>query len=493
MELKPLRYHCEKKYRKIVLNLPVFDKILKHKDANAHIVANTYLHVLNTAYPDFLANYNISKLKKIMFIIRSKLISFVRVLQSIFNGEGYYVHKKRNKVDVLFISHLTNKNQIFSGKDPYFGDLSQQLKSSGVISGVVLINHLKMSKRQILSGFDSCTQPYFVLSHNMGLADEIKMHFAHNKSKKLLVSILKKLGVSGCLKRDILRNYFSASTFGTLRIAKQISAIVKETGARYIVTTYEGHAWERLTYYYSRQVNPKIKCFGYQHSAVFEHQHAISRPLKSQYNPDVILTSGKVSFNVFNEKDVGSKIILLGSPKYLSLGDGFVTNKDCCLVIPQGEITECLLLFGFSLKYARQHPYQNFIWRLHPLLTFDKLKRHTRIFEGLPSNIVLSCDSLEGDIRKSDRVLYRGSTAVIDAIRLGLKPIYYRHSSNELSIDPIYQIDSERDIVCNAEELKLSLNRGMTQENMLHLQDFVKDFYTPVNYQALLGELKLLK
>ena len=71
--------------------------------------------------------------------------------------------------------------------------------------------------------------------------------------------------------------------------------------ATHIITTFEGHAWERLVYYYARRANPNIKCFGYQHSAVFEHHNSIKRPLNNKYNPDVVFTSGKIAENILNQ------------------------------------------------------------------------------------------------------------------------------------------------------------------------------------------------
>ena len=474
-----------------MMDISVFDKILTHKGVNQRIVANTYLHILSTAHPAVLENYNLSMKGKILASIRAKLLLAIRVFQSVFDSQHHYVRERSVKSDVLFVSHLTNDQQLLQNNDAYFGDLPNQLFQNGVNSSVVLINHTKVSKNQVLNGWVDSKVHRFILSSSLDFMSEIKSYLAQLKSKKQLRLILKDLRVDKMFAQDVLRNHLSPATFNTLRIAKQVSDIVSQTGVKFVVVTYEGHAWERLVYYWIRKVNPDIKCFGYQHSAVFEHQRAIKRPLRKEYNPDVILTSGVVSQALFRKIQIlESDIVCLGSPKHSPTV--FAPNKgQRCLVAAQGEVTECLILFGFSLNYAKQHPGQSFVWRLHPIISFEKLKKYSAIFDRLPHNIHLSKESLEKDIEMCSSILYRGTTIVVNAINAGLKPIYYQQTSDELSIDPIYTHKKGKSIVHNQEELSLALDRDIDAKTMQSLQDFAQDFYTPLDVSALLRELGL--
>jgi hypothetical protein len=144
------------------------------------------------------------------------------------------------------------------------------------------------------------------------------------------------------------------------------------------------------------------------------------------------------------------------------------------------------MLFNLSLEYAKQHRSQRFTWRLHPLLSFKKLKKQSPIFKNLPDNIVLSEGSLENDIEHCGSVLYRGSTAVVSAINAGLKPIYYRKSADEPSIDPIYIHKAGKSIINNQEELSLALNTDINIKTRQSLQDFAQDFYTPLDVNSFL-------
>ena len=81
--------------------------------------------------------------------------------------------------------------------------------------------------------------------------------------------------------------------------------------------------------------------------------------------------------------------------------------------------------------------------------------------------------------------MYRGSTAVVNAINAGLKPIYYQQSTDELSIDPIYQQQKGKDIVLNQQDLRFAFNKDIDAEVKQSLQNFAQDFYTPLNIEAI--------
>ena len=132
--------------------------------------------------------------------------------------------------------------------------------------------------------------------------------------------------------------------------------------------------WERSAISYTKKLNQDIKCIGYIHSAVFDNQHAIFRNLTHSYNPDLFFTASENMKKQIKEKVVGSeyKIHTLGSLKKDKIK--ILKNKGfSCLVVPEGIIDECTLLFEFSLKCALINPNINFIWRVHPVISFEKL------------------------------------------------------------------------------------------------------------------------
>ena len=331
----------------------MFDKILL-STSTPEIIANDYLHFVNS-HPRSLKKFSQSKLLRIIFFTRSLIIMIIRLIKSIFKKKNVL---KNHKSDVILVSHLTNISQQFEEHDAYFGNLPTLLKKHKISSTLVLINHIK-ADLNILNTGKKPLFTRFILNETLDFLSELKLCIYQIKNKKKLFKILQKLNIDKNHSKNILIHNFSPDTHNALRIAKQVALIIKKTGANFIFTTYEGHAWERLVYYYTRKINPNIKCFGYQHAAISKHNYAINRPLQNYFNPDVILTSGLITQKIFEDnKHIKSKITCIGSFKPLPEA----TNKDTtnsCLVVPEGILSECILLFGLSAKYAKKHKNQN--------------------------------------------------------------------------------------------------------------------------------------
>jgi len=466
----------------------IFDQVLI-KASTPEVIANNYLHILNLD-PESLAKYDASIIGKFWLSVKFKLVAVIRILHSIFDSKYYSTRQENARSDVLFVSHITNNQQLLQDNDIYFGCLPAQLLKKGVNSSIALIMHNKTGSQKVPNSWIGSDIPRFLLSSSLDFLSEMRLYSAQRKSKKQFQSILKDFQVDKTLAKDMLRHHLSPSTIHALRIAMQVAKIVNKTGSKFVITTYEGHAWERLVYYYVRKINPNIKCFGYQHAAVFKYQHAIKRPLGAEYDTDIVLTSGLIAKDMLEKSQLReNKIVCVGSPKHLPTSI-MTSKKKSCLVVPEGLISECLILFKLSLECAKKDQEQRFIWRLHPLLSFKELMKRSPTFRRLPNNIVLSGSSLDDDIQRCDSVLYRGSTAVVGAINSGLKPIYYQQSYDELSIDPIYTQKKGKAIVHSQGELGLALDQDIDVKTMQSLQDFAQDFYTPLDVSVLLKEMK---
>ena len=88
------------------------------------------------------------------------------------------------------------------------------------------------------------------------------------------------------------------------------------------------------------------------------------------------------------------------------------------------------------------------------------------------------------DISRSNVILYRGSSVVIQAVVFGLKPIYLK-VDNELTMDPLYEITEGREIVTNVEEFELSLSKNIDTNIKEELVNYCKEIYTPLDISVL--------
>ena len=76
------------------------------------------------------------------------------------------------------------------------------------------------------------------------------------------------------------------------RLANQVEKLTKKFQPKNIFTTFEGHPWERLIYFSTKKIRPEINNIAFQHSFVFNKQHAIKRSLGYNYEPDFVFCSG---------------------------------------------------------------------------------------------------------------------------------------------------------------------------------------------------------
>ena len=82
--------------------------------------------------------------------------------------------------------------------------------------------------------------------------------------------------------------------------------------------------------------------------------------------------------------------------------------------------------------------------------------------------------------------MYRGSSAVIQALMAGLKPIYL-HRIGEIKIDPLYEIYDWREVVEIKSDLAAIMNAPVNfNESFKDAYKHTQKIYEPFNHQSLM-------
>lgn len=410
-----------------------------------------WLHVIRK-HPEGDKRYNnifsVENNLKIIFlkfnsIIKQKLLNYFFLLKSILVKNEYWKGSKfdRNEIDFLFVSHALNKSHLKNENDFYFGNIPNKLKEQGYNVMEIQICHFLENVSCNFNGYKN------FFSNLLSFSNELKIYNLMIKESNVLMNLKNKE------KNTILRRLFSrasheAMSIGTrnnLRLYFQMKQLMKEIKPKSVITTFEGHANEKIIFSASREIHKKIKCVGYQHTGSFQSSNSIYRMYDNKYNPDYIFTSGNRDFKLFLKKLnnlINLKVKVLGSCRgnfnnhYMSSKVRFEHN---CLVIPEGFFSEVYKLFSFSLKCALKCPEINFIWRLHPSIGFVEIFKKAPDLKNIPKNIILSNLQLEEDINNSKWCLYRGSTAIFKSISAGLRPIYLNNDEESI-IDPLFDM-----------------------------------------------------
>ncbi len=427
------------------------DKYINYNSVNKYTISHFFLHPIR---PLIQTNRILLNLKKISLLYKLRLranfyINFLTIFFNIFksNNEGIILENKKEiykkNYDVVFITHLVNEKQFDSSVDNYYGDLINYTSKKGLSVLLIFIPHIKSNKKKLIKylkkqkGHDS----YFLDENIISFKAKSRTLISLLRGRRKFLEISRNIsGYNSNLALYTAESFLSKNNYFNYIYGLQIGDIIKNTKSKNIVTTFEGHNWERLFYYFSRKNNPSINCIAFQHTIIFKYQHSLTRLLRKEYNPDFILSSGDIS-TFFLKKRISKEIIIktLGSPKSISLKNNQINVSNKILFLPSGDQKEVNFFTKFAYKFAKKYPELKILIRFHPLI-IDKnfINKFPKII-----NFNISNSEIEYDSKESRYVIYSTSTAVFESIALGCIPIrLYWNSSNDLS-DPLWQLKSK--------------------------------------------------
>jgi hypothetical protein len=256
------------------------------------------------------------------------------------------------------------------------------------------------------------------------------------------------------------------------------------------VTLYEGRAWEKPAWLGARQAAPHCRLVGYQHTVVLNHSLSLLEPQRSTWvppAPDVVFCTGESTRNLIQpgHRSFGSRLLVYGSIRRKA---SLVTaqprpQRRTVIVLPEGILPECVVVFNAALKAAALLPDHHFIFRCHPILPFSQVEAFLSGTTAALPNIEISITpSIDDDFARSSAILYRGSSSVLYAALQGVKP-FYLHDESLPDVDPLFELQGWRENCSSAEDLVTQLKRFETQQPVMFqssYEDAVKyvDAYT---------------
>lgn len=482
------------------------DLLLKKKNFSLERNANSYLHVIRE-HPIFLKSYSALFFKgSFSFFIYLGKKLFWHLILGIFKFFHailrYYILGDRNKKDSrifndAFISHFLNDSFINHKRDFYFFDLPSKILQSKSSSLQLYINFSNKYSNYIDDhGLDKPVASK-ILPKYLPLFQELKIRVLLFREAISILKVKTSSNFEKRLKYDAAIASVSSATHSNYRLAISIQQFIKKNNIKRVFTTYEGHPWERLIFAMARKINPSVVCIGYQHAILFKKQHAIKRKLEKNFEPDYILFSGKKGLNNFKEIDYlpSNRLILFGTnrletkrKKVLNVNS---EKKKSFLILPEGDLIESVPLTKFVLQLALEYPQFQFIFRYHPITNVKQVIRQCPLLKQNLPNVKLSSESFANDLASAQFAIYRGSTTIIKAVQNGLIPLYYQ-KMNEITIDPLSDIQQEKINLSSTQDLSLILNKslGEFEKSQSKIIEYTNDFFSPINYDEVLNVLK---
>lgn len=486
---------------KIICNY--LDNLLDRDDVAVEIFAIPWIHLIR-AHPVILIRYKEIFLSRTTFRyliylfkknIQVYLNSIYILLRSLFSSKRYYLGEIdiNSRIEYVFISHLLNNQQISDEKDFYFGNSADILRLHGYRSLIAYIPQFNLNRNFYRrKQFGNKIIFVDILPFKIELKIRIKLWKSSLKINKIKCSN----NLEKIVNQRAALESLSLGAQNNLRLAEQIVQVLGRTQPKFVIFPYEGHGYERVIIHTIKTKFPQIQCIAYQHTGIFEYSNAIFKVYSNLYNPSMILTSGMDGLEKLKKVNSLVPIKVLGSNRGVSFSNyPFMPNqRKKCIVIPEGFLNECRLLFEISYACALKMPEIDFIWRLHPSISFEEFFEFAPEFKILPSNIFLSNVDIEIDIKNCAWGLYRGSTAIFKIISTGARPIYLT-TPNEISLDPLYDLkDDGCKIVINYNELISILKKDILFDFSFqkgiksYFVEYCQNKFSPINYDMLLPQ-----
>ena len=295
----------EKKYLELC---KLFNGILKSSESNLQTISIPWLHIIRE-HPVFLIRYKkifkysfveflLDKLKNNVFFILQLLRSLLTKKNSYWFGSDKY----EEDIDYLFISHLINKRKFSTDEDMYFSNIPLQLKKLDRKVAISSLVGIYNSKFYFNKYFKQGNLNRYFFNSSLTCLNEIRLYLSLKKESRRLKRKAK-LNTQSPLEQKVYHLAASEATskgsLDNLRLHKQIQKLVEKLNPKVIITTYEGHAFERIIFHAARSVSPNITCVSYQHSVIFPLSNTVKIQLSKKYNANYILTSGKTPRDEF--------------------------------------------------------------------------------------------------------------------------------------------------------------------------------------------------
>ncbi len=404
------------------------------------------------------------------------------------------------KIDIILVTHLINEKQLKSNFDPYYGTLAEELRDNGYKVLIVLIPHFRFKQGLVERASNRSEIPHIVLP-SFGSLSQHKVIF----KKSILESLrLRRLAKNSFKERKSIlylaaEEVLSVGSLWNQYLSIQIKELVKRLQVKALITTFEGHAWERSIYSAVHQLEKPCRCYAYQHTLIFRSQHSISRKLRKGWNPDVIMTSGDFTANILKQRYQESiPVYNLGSPKYIKTHPIINKNRMGIIFVPSGDLSETLDMATFAIELAPLMPEVKLKLRLHPRLSKQRIVKAIKALNKPPGNFGWSEGNMQTDANQSLVAVYSHSTAIFEAVKYGCWPFRLNLSSYSYIYDPLWAIDdNKKNIITTKEQMKSKYRELISnhykaeyKSNLQYIQLRIDELRSKFDSGRLLNELK---
>ena len=416
-------------------------------------------------------------------------------LHNTYKSNNFNFSKKKFNVFKKFF-YLTDKNLIYSfkkkklliisnlisfkivKKDIYFGNLDYLLKKNNITTIKVLRNHTNNLSHKLKNKIN---KKDILLSKRIEYHKEIFIIFKF--ISELVYFFFSK-------KYSLVKKYLRFSDFfsiiSNLRLVYQLEKIIKVCQPKFIMFTFEGHAWERLLIFLCKKKYKNTILLGYQFSVIKPNQVGIFQELKKNYNPDYILTTGDIPNNLLKKKSNFKNIFKIGSSKF-SFGLRKINKSIDLLVSLDENFYNTVKILDLCISFSIDNPKYKILIRPHPILSNDK--RQIKIIKEKIYNfkaIKFSINSLNLDLSKSKYLLFTNSAISIEGLNYNVIPLYFKNKYFQNIFDKNFPLSN---VIKNKYDLMNKLGKSHSSKSY-YFKNYQNKYFEKFNLVKLLKIIK---
>ncbi len=375
------------------------------------------------------------------FLILFKTVIYYLVINAR-NRNANQINSGNETFDYIFMSHLVDSPTNGIIEDKFLGIISRHMAFKNKALAL-FIPHFRPSKKPTPLIGDHVSQLLMRTTNSKKLVrlivennlQAISLYRAAWTPKRIDINsrLLLVKAANRQIHRDCLFDHI---------IAENCAEIVTRHRPKIFFITYEGHTFEVTTIKKLKKLFPQLTVIAYQHAPIVKSQNGFFRGLKLFTQNVYLLTSGDLTAQIAvkAKSEISKNVKKLGSDKYLVWEGHDSKNKNkkdfTVLLVPEASEAAVLELIELTLRIFKDMPF-HFCIRLHPRMKISGLCQE--LTEKLERMEISSNQDLQTDIRNAQACSYRSSAAGLQAMQIGLLPIFMSHYSNSL-LDPLYLV-----------------------------------------------------
>lgn len=383
-------------------------------------------------------------------------------------------------------------------RDVFFGELPEFLQTTGerVVFFANILGDYKSCLQRIAHCPNAVIFPIDFFSGWSDILDTALVCWFYRPALKTPVyfldyeiSDLVNADLSGCSSRIQPYQYLH---YG------QTKNLLKKIAVKTFLLTFENNPWEKMCILALRQYAPQAKVLGYQHTVIPQASLNMFSSLEEEGivpRPDCVLTVGLEPKRIIERYSGGSFLPVKSACalRYENLWklDSLPRTKTGRILLALEGILEVYQIVNYVVRELDGNQQFKVVIRTHPVLPVSAFARKlTKKLSDLPFVEISQGYSVIDDIKRTDLVMYWGSTVALEALWMG-KPVVHFDQQSLFSYDPLFACEHLKWTVNSNQKLNDVFQDiyGLCDESFCSQRqkalDYLKDYFYPVNRENL--------